>query len=264
MNQSDFRPFDGPQPIYVSLPFSIWWPEQHSPSVVVYEDGRIIYTKWFKEKGTEIGHRYEAVLSKPDLATIYALMEPIQKLKKLKSHYRLTNVPTDGPESRIYVHSKNGPKRTQIEGFHSRLKRDELAYSKTDAPVIGAFFNMYHYVENLQPAQGKPWTPKYIKLLFRKERKPEPEFTLPPRAPAKSRKVVNWPKEWPSFASPQVSRQENGYTLFLDAAQWAKLRPVPPISNDALIRIQGKIYEVLQDEVYPREPEWYQAFGIVE
>ncbi len=269
MDQSDFHPFDGPQPVYVSLPYApalITWPEYHSPSVVVYDGGQILYTKWIKEKGTEFGHRYEAVLSKQELAAVYALMEPVQRLQNLGKYYSLTRILSHPPVARIYVHSKTGTKLTEIEGFHSRLKREELVYSKADAPVIEAFFNLYHHVENLQPAQGKPWTPKYIKLLFRMERKPEPEITLPPHAPEKPQKVVDWPKEWPSLSSPQVSRQKNGYALFITAAQWAKLRPSYEqlFRERALVRIQGRAYRVLDRELYPREQEWHRAFSIVE
>jgi hypothetical protein len=195
----DMDPFEGPRPLAVLIETNPWLMVigSDTPTVVIYDDGQLIYIK--KEKDKSFSYFYKQ-LAREELEAVKKKMVSFGDLSKIGKYYELTDV-TDQPEIKIYLNLDGNELTTTVYGL---IELDE------DGKLPESLKSLYEYLTTLDFKDAVPWKPQYIEVMIW-----EYEY-----APDES---IHWPKEWPGLESPQAMKRGDSYSIFLPGAELPRL-----------------------------------------
>jgi hypothetical protein len=232
---SEFRPYEGPNPIVVLIQTIIWTGGGGAlPSVVVYEDGELVVAK-----DRTYCHRR---LQRAELDELRSRVASLAALPDLKRRYNLAPGLSDATEELLYAQSGGREIVTDVYALgHGWLPPGELP-----AELLG----LHRFLASLAMSEGSAWRPRYVEVALSPSRSP-------------SSRTQPWPAGWPGLGSDRVLRRGvDRYSILLDAPLEAELhrligkdrRPVP-------FRIGGRRWSVETTRpVFPSEPVWVSAF----
>jgi len=239
--EAPFAPWDGPDPIAVWQVFSVW--NSHGPSLVVYEDGEVLYRKGGDVRGEYLHHRLD-----PDALRAVKDRLAATDLREVKSWYDLAPGVTDLPTTFLYVKTAGRVRRIRLYGMSAAgstlLASTRFRTEAQPDAVPDQVGELREYLRSLTLAEGVPWTPRYIEVSLQ-------PYEYAPDA------SIHWPKKWPGLRSSRTIKGEYGYSIFLDWQQHEELSAfLRSRKEKGAIVIDGRKWSASLDWVIPREPHW--------
>ena len=235
-----FAPWDGPDPIAVWHVFSVW--SSHGPSLVVYEDGEVLY-----RKGGDLHSEY--LHRRLDADALRAVKDRLAAtdLSDVKSWYDLAPGVTDMPTTFLYVKAAGRVRKIRLYGMSAKGTLLASTRYPTDVKpeaVPDQVGELREYLRSLTLPDGVPWTPRYIEVSLQ-------PYEYAPDA------SIHWPKKWPGLRSSRTTKDEYGYSIYLDWQQHEELSAfLRSRKEKGAIVIDGRKWSASLNWVIPREPDW--------
>lgn len=236
--RKDFLPFDGPRPIVAWVQTVIWTGAGGAlPTVVVYEDGELV----FAQETAEQSYRHRR-LQGAELGELKSRIVAVAGLAAVKRRYDLAPFLSDALEELLYVQSGGREVVTDVYGL---AERGDLRPGEVPAAIL----ELRGFLAALARSEGGEWRPRYV------------EVSLVPERHTSSR-TLGWPGGWPGLDSDRAVKRKDGYSILLDAPLEAELLRL--LAKDGWtrpFRIGGRRWSVASTRpVFPREPVWVKAF----
>lgn len=204
-----------------------------SPSIVVYDDGTII----FRRQVSSGRYEYAVVHDRRALNRLVGTPEQRTTFATAKDDYVLKHA-TDQPTTRLCLWLDTGRKCTSIYG----LSEAEARQAESVPPQVAGILRP---LAGFSDRRARAWWPGQIEVMVW-------PYDHSPEEPAK------WPEEWPDLDDPStVARGEASFSVFVPSGERERLLSfVQRLRERQAVEIRGRKWSVGLRIPFPHDAEW--------
>lgn len=227
-----------PSPVIALIRRSSWtWVFGGEPILVLYEDGRIIYSIGNSRDG-----RY--MVARLTDKQISRMLEKVslRKLEGFDRSYDSSNGAADLSEYRLLRRRADGTYKdiAIYGGIETARTQDGTEYQ----PLPPDLASICKYLATFAAENAEEWVPDYIEVIVWRY----DYFTEEPLA---------WPKDWPDLSDSKTKQNGDRYVLLLERSKHKALHALLSSLKDGQgIRISGQAYAVATRSQFPQEEIW--------
>jgi len=250
---SSFDPYSGPKPVAVLVEMDPWLMVLGSdtPSFALYENRLAIQ---LRRKQAGEGYEYVAQTLDEDVySELLARLRSLTAGTPWKPTYDAAPGITDQGTTSVYVRTGGTAVVTQVYGFNTKGFGQPSIDQRLSKAAANVPTNLRALVKELRtfslPAAQR-WQPQYIEvMLWPYQHAPDPS--------------IAWPARWPGLKSKwSKNHGDDFYSIYLPGKELVALEQfLSSRKPRGAVELEGRKWSVDYRFVFPREPEWREAFS---